>query len=122
MVAVIGINAQLIDYLKVVFAPVLDIHQRVIQRRAVIAAEGIDTAQNLSGCKHIRRDDFIQQARKFPIGETDTVEFFELRAEVLLKHRAINEIAAVGVFQHIQLGDQAVFDLLFRCQRIFGSI
>ena len=122
MVAVIGIDAELIDDFKVILAPVLDIDQRVIQRRAVIAAEGIDAAQNLGGCKHIRRDDFIQQARKFPIGETDTVEFFELRAEVLLKHRAINEIGTVGVFQLIQLGDQAVFDLLFRRQRIFGSI
>jgi len=52
----------------------------------------------------------------------DTVEFFELRAEVLLKHRAINEIGTVGVFQLIQLGDQAVFDFLFRRQRTLVSL
>jgi hypothetical protein len=59
MVAVVRVNAELVDDLVVVFAPVLDIHQGVVQRRAVVAGEAIDRAESLGCGVDIRRDDFI---------------------------------------------------------------
>ena len=41
LVAVVGVDAELVDDLERVFAPVLDVDQGVVQRRAVIAGEGI---------------------------------------------------------------------------------
>ena len=45
-VGVVGVEANLLDHLKGVFAPVLDIDQRVIERRAVIASEALVLAKN----------------------------------------------------------------------------
>ena len=55
VVAVVGVDAQLVDDLEVVLAPVLDVHQRVVQRRAVVAGEGVDAAQGLGSGVDIRR-------------------------------------------------------------------
>ena len=62
VMAVIGVDAKLVNDLKVVFAPVLDVHQRVVQWGAIIAGECIDAAQGLRGGEGIRGDNFIQQA------------------------------------------------------------
>lgn len=60
VMAVVGIHAQLVDDLEVVLAPVPDIHQGVVQRRAVVALEGIDAAQRLSRVVDIWGDDAVQ--------------------------------------------------------------
>ena len=44
-VAVVGVNAKLVDHLIVVFAPVFEVHERVVQRRTVVAGEAVDAAQ-----------------------------------------------------------------------------
>jgi hypothetical protein len=49
VVAVVGVDAELVDDLEGVFAPVLDVDQRVVQRRAVIAGEAVALTQG-AGC------------------------------------------------------------------------
>ena len=61
VVAVVRVDAELIDDLERVLAPVFDVDQRVVQRRAIVAGEGVDTAHGLGRHKDIRRDDFVQQ-------------------------------------------------------------
>ena len=68
VVAVVSVDAQLIDYLKVVLAPVLDVDQRVIERCVVIAFEAIAFAKVLGCGEDIWRDDRLQQTGEFTIG------------------------------------------------------
>ena len=49
VVAVVGVDAELVDDLEVVFAPVLEVDEGVVQRRAVIADEAFDGAEGLRG-------------------------------------------------------------------------
>ena len=60
VVAVVCVDAELVDDLEVVFAPVLEIDQGVVQRRTVVAGEGINAAQGLGGGEDIVRDNFIE--------------------------------------------------------------
>jgi len=113
VMAVVGVDAQLVDDFKVVFAPVLDIDQRVIERRAVVALEAVLFAQVLGGGEHVRGDDAIQQAGEFAVGELNTVECIEVLAEVDFQRSAVVDVRAVGVFQFAQFFDQSLFDLLF---------
>jgi len=48
VVAVVGVDAELVDDLERVLAPVLDIDEGVIQRRAVVAGEAVDGAERAS--------------------------------------------------------------------------
>ncbi len=129
VVAVVGVDAQLVDDLVVVFAPVLEVHQRVVQRRAVVAGKGIDAAQGLGRGVNVGGDDFIQQPGELGIGEADPVEGLELLAEVLLQSGAVADVGAEFVLQVLQLAYEAVLDLLFfddgaRClgQQIVGGL
>lgn len=70
------------DDLEVVFAPVLDIHQGVGQRSAIVAGEVIFPTEDASIGKDIRRDDLVEQALEFAVGEADAVEGFEFLSEV----------------------------------------
>ncbi len=45
VVAIVGADAQLIDHLEAVFAPVLEVDQRVIKRRAVVTLKAVALAQ-----------------------------------------------------------------------------
>jgi hypothetical protein len=96
VVAVVRVDAELVDDLEVVFAPVLDVDQGVVQRRAVVAGEGVDAAQGLGGGEDIRGDDLIQQAGELGIGEADAVQGLELLAEVLPARRG-RDVRAVFV-------------------------
>ena len=42
VVAVVGVDAELVDDLEGVLAPVLDVDEGVVQRRAVVAGEAVD--------------------------------------------------------------------------------
>ncbi len=84
VVAVVRVDAELVDDLEGVFAPVLDVDQGVVQRRAVIAGEGIDLAKDLGGGEDIGRDDLVEQSGKLGIGQMHSVKRLELFAEVLL--------------------------------------
>jgi hypothetical protein len=53
VVAVVGVDAELIDDLEGVLAPVLDVDQRVVERRAVVAGEAVDLAERLGGGEYV---------------------------------------------------------------------
>ena len=94
-------------------APVLEVHEGVVQRRAVIAGEAVDATQGLRRGEDIRGDDLIQQPGELGIREADTVEGFELLAEALFQRGAVGDVAAVFVFQTLEGADEAVFDGVF---------
>lgn len=73
VVAVIGIDAKLVDDFKLVFAPVAQIDQHVFQRSAVLADEFTLLAQGLGGGKYIGGNDLVAQAGEFGVGEMDAV-------------------------------------------------
>ena len=83
VVAVVRVDAELVDDLEVVFAPVLEVHEGVVQRRAVVATETVDAAQGLRRGEDIRHDDFIQEAGELGVSKTNTVPSLELLSEVL---------------------------------------
>ena len=99
VVAVVRVDAKLVDDLEVVFAPVPDVDQRVVQRRPIVAGEGVDIAQGLRGGEDIRRNDLIQQAGKLGIRQADAVELLELVAEILLQCGSVRNLWAVDILQ-----------------------
>ena len=85
MVAVVGVDAELVDDLEGVLAPVLDVDQGVVERGAVIAGEGAYFPQGLGGGEDIGADDFIEQPGELAIGEADAVQGLEFFPEVLFQ-------------------------------------
>ncbi len=59
MVAVVGVDADLVDDLEGVLTPVLEVDEGVVQRRAVLAGEGVDLLQGLGGGEDIQADNFV---------------------------------------------------------------
>ena len=59
VVAVVGVDADLVDDLEGVLTPVLEVDEGVVQRRAVLAGEGVDLPQGLGGGEDIRADNFV---------------------------------------------------------------
>jgi hypothetical protein len=112
--AVVGVDAQLVDDFEVVLAPVLDVDQGVVERCAVVALEGVDAAQRLRGVVDVRRDHVVKQALEFAFGELHAVKRLELLAEVGFQGGAVADVVAVGVFEIAQLRDQIKLDLVFR--------
>jgi hypothetical protein len=53
MVAVVGVDAELADDLEAVLAPILDVDERVVERRAVVAGEAVNRAEGLGGAEDI---------------------------------------------------------------------
>jgi len=104
--AVVGVDAELVDDLERVFAPVLDVDQRVVERGAVVAGEAVDLAEQGRGGEDVGGDDLVEEALKLAVGQMDTVEFFELLAEVALQAGAVADVRAVGVFEIAQFVDQ----------------
>ena len=113
VVAVVGVDAELAGDLEVVFAPVVDIHQRVVERRAVIAREGVAVAQRVCGFEHVRRDDLFQQALELGIGQADPIQRFELLTEVALHCRAVADVRAQRVLELAKLFDEFLLDGAF---------
>ena len=113
VVAVVGVDAELVDHLEGVLAPVLDVDQGVLQRRAVVAHEGVALAQVLGGGEDIWGDDFLQQAGELAFCQVYAVERLEFLAEVLLQRGAVTDVRAIDVFEISQFFEQCVFDFLF---------
>jgi hypothetical protein len=110
VVAVVGVDAELVDDLEVVLAPVLEVDEAVIQRRAVVTGEGIDAAQGLGSGEDIRCNDLIEQAGELGICEADPVQGFEFLAEVFLQRGAVADVFSVFVLETLEGADEAVFD------------
>lgn len=111
VVAVVGIDAQLIDDLEGVFAPVLEIDEGAVERRAVVASEGIDAAEGFGSGKNVRGDDFFQQAREFRIRKMNAIECLKFLAEVGFQRGAVADVWAVFVFEFLQGANEAGFDV-----------
>ncbi len=99
-------------------APVLEVDRLIVQWRAVLPLEGIAVAQGLGAGEGVRADNALQQAGKFGIGEVDAVERLEFFAEVLLQRLTAADIRAAGVFEVLQFGEQALFDVVFFCHSL----
>ena len=87
VVAVVGVDAELVDDLEGVLAPVLDVDQGVVERRAVVAGEAVAVAEGAGGGEDVRGDDLVEQTLELAVGQLDAVERLELLAEVLLPAR-----------------------------------
>ena len=121
VMAVGGIDAQLVDDFKVVFAPVADIDQGVLQRCAVVALEGVAFAQDFGRRKDVRLDYLVTQPGKFRICQVYPVENREFLAKIVLQRRVIANIGAIGVFLRLQPGDQVLFYLPFCCHAFLSG-
>ena len=115
VMAVVRVDAQLADDLERVLAPVLNVDERVVQRRAVVAREGVAGVQRLGGFENVGVDDFIQQALEFTISKRDAVKRLKLLAEIRFQRGAVADVGSKCVLQINQPGDQFLFDAAFCC-------
>ena len=97
--AVVRINAELIDDFEVVLAPVLDVDEGVVERRAVGADERFPAPEGACGFVHVGCDDFIEESLELTVCESDTIQSFELLPEVRFKRCPITDVRAVFVFE-----------------------
>src|SRR5262249_44218522 len=112
VVAVIGVDAKLTDRLKVVFAPVPDVDQRVRKRSAVIAREIAFLSEDVGGGEYVGNGQLFEQALKLRIQEFDPVESLKLLAKISFEGSAIADVGAVNIFQVAQLADERFLDIL----------
>ena len=97
--AVVRIDAELIDDLEVVLAPVLDVDEGVVERRAVVTDERLPVPEGTCGFVHVGCDDLIEESLELAVGECDTIQGFELFPEVFFKLGSIADVGAVFVLE-----------------------
>ncbi|GEM_PF-1974162 len=102
VVAVVGVDAELVDGFEGVFAPVLDVDQGVVQRCAVVTSKGVDLAERLGSGENIGGDDLVKQPGELSISEADSVQGLELLTEILLQRGAISNIRAKSIFETVE--------------------
>ena len=98
VVAVVGVDAELVDDLEGVLAPVLDVDERVVERRAVVAGEAL-RLRRVRAAVDVGRDDLVEQALELAVGEGDAIQGFELLAEVCFKRGAVADVGAIFVLR-----------------------
>jgi hypothetical protein len=103
VVAVVRVDAELVDDLERVFAPVPDIDQGVIERRAVVAGEAVAFAERPGGGEDVRGDDRFQQPVELGIGQSDAIERLEFLAKILLQRGPVVDVGTDDVFEAPQL-------------------
>ena len=113
MVAVVCVDPELVDDFEGVFAPVLDVDQGEVQRRAVVPSKAVYVAQRAGGGEDVGGDDLFEEALELAFREIDAVEGFKFLAEVLLQSRAVANVLAVFVFEATELLDEVFFKLAF---------
>ena len=111
--AVVGVDAELVDDLEGVFAPVFDVDKGVVERGAVVAGEAVDLAEQGRGGKDVGGDDLVEEAFEFAVGELDAVESLEVISEVAFEGGAVPDVRPMSVFEIGQLADQCLFEFLF---------
>ena len=97
--AVVRIDAELIDDFEVVLAPVLDVDEGVVERRAIGADERFPVPEGACGFVHVGCDDLIEETLELAVGECDTIQGFELFPEVCFKRCSIADVGAVFVLE-----------------------
>jgi len=106
VMAIVGVDSELADHFEGVFAPILDVHERVVQRSTVVAGEVFDAAEGLGGGENVGRNDLIEEALKLTVRELHMVEGLKLFAEVFLQRRAVADVRAMFVLQVAQFRDK----------------
>ena len=99
VMAVVRIDAELIDDFEGVLAPVLDVDEGVVEWCAVVADERFPVPERAGGLAHVRRDDFVEESLELAAGEVDAVESLELLPEVRFKLGSIANVGAVLVLE-----------------------
>ena len=77
VVAVVRVDAELVDDLEGVLAPVLDVDEGVVERRAVVAGEAVDAGECVGG-GDVGCDDLVEQSLELAVGECDAIQGLEL--------------------------------------------
>ena len=97
--AVVRIDAELIDDLEGVLAPVLDVDEGVVERRTVVADERFPVAERPGGFVNVWCDNPVEESFELAIREFDTVQGFELFPEVCFKRGSIADVGAILVLE-----------------------
>ena len=113
VVAVVRIDAELVDDLEGVLAPVLDVDEGVVERRTVVADECFHGSEGPGGFVHVRGDDFVEEPLELPVGEADAIECLELLPEVRFERGSVADVGAVFVLQVTQFIDEGLFKIAF---------
>jgi len=117
VVAVVGIDAKLVDDFKGVFAPVVNVDQSVVERSAVVACEAVAFAQSAGSGKDIRGDDFVEEAGELTIGQVHMVQCLKFVSEIRLQCGTVTNVFAVFVFEALEYPDETIFDVVFADNR-----
>ena len=128
VMAVVCIDAELIDDLEVVLAPVLDVDEGVVERRAVVADERFPVPEGACGFVHVGGDDLIEESLELAVGECDTIQGLELFLEVCFKRCSIADVGSIFILEVLKLRDKRLFKIAFGCDHrhrgthyLFGS-
>ena len=113
VVAVVGVDAELVDDFESVFAPVVDVYEGEVERGAVVTREGVAAAERVGGGEDVGGRDFFEQARELGVGERDVVEGLEFLAEVGFERGAVADVRTVFVLQAAKFFDKLFFKLAF---------
>ena len=97
--AVVGIDAELIDDLEVVLAPVIDVDEGVVERRAVVADERFPVPEGACGFVNVGCDNLVEEPFELAIREFDTIQGIELFPEVCFKRCSIADVGAIYVLE-----------------------
>ena len=95
VIAVVRIDAELIDNLEGVLAPVFDVNEGIVERCAVVADERFPVPEGEGGFVHVWFDDPVEESLKLSICEVNAVERLELSPEVFFKRGSIADVGAI---------------------------
>ena len=73
MVAVIGVDAELVDDFEVVFAPVADVDEGVRKRGSIVAGEVAFLPEDAGGGEYVGSNEFVEKALKFGVSQADAI-------------------------------------------------
>ena len=118
LVAVGGIDGELVHHLIVILAPVPQVHKAVVEGGAIVACEGLLLAQALGGGEYIGSDILLQELSEFVIREGDEIEPLEFLAEIAFECIQITDIAAVGVFHFLEFFQELLLKLCFALDHV----
>ena len=92
MMAVIGVDAKLVDYLEGIFAPLPDVDQGVKECLTIVPIKAVALTQMTGSGENIRSNNLIQQSGKLCIRQMHTIQRFELFTKVLLQPGTVADV------------------------------
>ena len=99
VIAVVRIDAELINDLEGVLTPVLDVDEGVVERRAVVTDERFPVSEGACGFVHVWCDDLVEESLELAICEVDAIELLELFPEICFKRGSIADVVAIFVLE-----------------------